>query len=326
MKTYIIRRVLYTIPIVFGVMLVTFMLFRVVGGDISTEIAGKTASAETIAEIRKEYGWDKPLFLNMAAYKTEGMRGIIDSQFFHHFADCITFNFGKSIRNRRKISQIILEGAGPSLSLTIPMFIISLIASLIISLIVAFHRGQKTDKILVVICVMAMSVPFLVYIIGGQYFLGYRLGLFPVFGYETGSQAPYYLALPVIIGVIAGLGGRVRFYRTVMLDEINADYVRTARAKGCSNTRVLFKHVLKNAMIPIITSVVMTIPFLFVGSLFLERFFGIPGLGYLMIEAIYSRDFPVINAMTYIGALLYVVGLVITDICYALADPRVKLK
>jgi len=325
MTTYIIRRLLYAIPTLLGVMLLSFVLFNVVGGDISHEIAGKTATPETVAEIRAEYGWDKPLLLNFSALKENSIFSIFDSQFFHHFKNCLTFDFGHSIRNRRPVRNIILEGAGPSLSLTIPMFFISLVASLVISLIVANARGTRLDKALVVICVFGMSMPYLSYIMVGQYCLGYQLGWFPVFGYETGLRSIQYLALPILIGVVSGLGSEVRLYRTVILDEINADYVRTARAKGLTRPKILFKHVLKNAMIPVITRVVLAIPFLFLGSLLLERFFGIPGLGYLTIEAISSRDYPVINAMTFVGAVLYVIGIILTDICYALVDPRVEL-
>ena len=326
MTTYIIRRLLYSVPIIFGVMLITFLLFRVVGGDISSEIAGKSASAETIAEIRKEYGWDKPLFFNFTAFREEGAGAVFDSQFFHHLGQCLTMNFGTSLRNRRPIMQIILQGAVPSLSLTVPMFLMVLLTSLSISLLAAYFHGTKFDHILVIICVIGISMPYLSYIMVGQYFLGYKLNWFPVFGYEPGFRAARYIILPALIGVLSGLGGEVRLYRTVVLDEINADYVRTARAKGSGTVRTLFKHVLKNAMIPVITRVVLAIPFLFLGSLLLERFFGIPGLGYLTIEAINSRDFPVINAMTFIGALLYIVGVIITDICYAWVDPRVELK
>jgi len=326
MKTYIIRRLLYMIPIVFGVMLITFILFNVVGGDRSVELAGKTASAETIAEIRHEYGWDKPMYFNTVAAGERGFKGLFDSQLFHHLRKCLTLDFGKSIRDRRFIIDIIKEGAGASLSLTVPIFLISVLAALAISLLVAHWRGTKFDRILVVLCVVGMSMPYLSYIMLGQYFLGYKLNLFPVFGYEPGLAAVQYLALPVLIGVISGLGSEVRMYRTIILDEIGADYVRTARAKGLATPNILFKHVLKNAMIPVITRVVLAIPFLFLGSLLLERFFGIPGLGYLTIEAISSRDDPVISAMTFIGALLYLFGLIATDICYALVDPRVKLK
>ena len=191
--------------------------------------------------------------------------------------------------------------------------------------LIANHRGTPLDTILVFLCVLGMSAPALAIILYCQYLLGYQLGWFPVFGYEPGFGGVRYLVLPVLLGVTMGLGGDVRFYRTVMLDEIRSDYIRTAYAKGVGTTRVLFVHLLKNAMIPIISSVVLSIPFLFLGSLLLERFFGIPGLGYMMIEAIGSRDFPVINAMTFIIALLFIFGNLATDICYALVDPRVSL-
>jgi len=325
MKTYIIRRLLYTIPIVFGVMVVTFVLFRVVGGDVSAEIAGKAATPEVIAEIRHEYGLDKPLFVNVEAIKSRGLTGVFDSQFFHHLWNCLTFNFGRT-RDKQSIMQIVKERAGPSLSLTIPIFVIGLSTSLAISLLVAYVRGTWIDRTLVVVCVFGMSMPFLSYILFGLWVFAHRLGWFPVFYSEPGAGPIARLALPVLIGVISGLGAEVRFYRTVVLDEMYTDYVRTARAKGASTSRVLFKHVLKNAMIPVITRVVLAIPFLFLGSLLLERFFGIPGLGDFMIEAIASRDYPVISAMTFIGALLYVFGLIVTDICYALVDPRVELR
>jgi peptide/nickel transport system permease protein len=326
MKNFIIRRVLYAVPITFGVMVITFLLFRIVGGDLSRELAGKMATPELIAEIRHEYGWDKPLFFNFSALREGQIRDFFDTQFFDHLKNCITFNFGKSIRYKEPVLDMIKDGAGPSLSITVPMFIIGLITSLSISLVVAYVRGTLIDKGLVVFTVLLMSFPYLSFILVGQYFLAYKWGLFPVFGYESGLGAIKYVTLPVIIGVISGLGGSVRFYRTVILDEIHADYVRTARAKGASRTRVLFKHVLKNAMIPVITQVVLAIPFLFLGSLLLERFFGIPGLGYLTVESINARDYPVISAMTYIGALLYIAGLIVTDLCYALVDPRVELQ
>jgi peptide/nickel transport system permease protein len=197
--------------------------------------------------------------------------------------------------------------------------------SISVSLMIAFVRGSKWDVLAVVICVLGMSIPYLSFILFGQYFFAYKLGLFPVF-FSPDLTTVQYVALPIIIGIVVGLGGGVRFYRTVMLDEMRSDYVRTAFAKGLSARRVLFKHVLKNAMISIITRVVLTIPYLFLGSLLLERFFGIPGLGYLMLEAIGSRDYFVINAMTYIWAILFVIFNVMTDVCYALADPRISFE
>jgi len=312
MSTYIIRRLLYTIPIVFGVLLLTFALFNVVGGDISFEIAGGTTTQQTIDEIRQEYGLDKPLFLSW------------DSQFVNHFKNALTFNFGRA-RDREPVIDKIKRGIGPSLAITAPMFLGVVLISVSLSLVIAFVRGTMWDMLAVVVCVTGMSVPYLSFILFGQYFLAYKWGLFPVFFSPDLSMARN-VALPVLIGIAAGLGGNVRFYRTVMLDEMRSDYVRTAFAKGLSPQRVLFKHVLKNAMTPIITRVVLAIPFLFLGSLLLERFFGIPGLGYLMVEAIGSRDYPVISAMTYMSAILFVVFNLITDICYLLVDPRVRLE
>jgi peptide/nickel transport system permease protein len=310
MTTYIIRRLLYTIPIVFGVLLLTFILFTLVGGDISVEIAGKNATPETIEEIREEYGLNKPLFLSW------------DSQFINHFKSALTFDFGRA-RDREPVIEKIKRGMGPSLALTVPMFFGIVIISVSLSLIVAFVRGTVWDVLTVIICIAGMSIPYLSFILFGQYFFAYKWGLFPVF-FSPDLSTAQYVALPVLIGIVTGLGSNLRFYRTVMLDEMRSDYVRTAFAKGLSTRRVLFKHVLKNAMIPIITRVVLAIPFLFLGSLLLERFFGIPGLGYLMIEAIGSRDYFVINAMTYISAILFVAFNVITDICYAWVDPRVS--
>ncbi len=312
MSTYIIRRLLYTIPIVFGVLLLTFVLFTLVGGDISIEIAGKGATQETIDEIREEYGLNKPLFLSW------------DSQFVNHFKNALTFNFGRA-RDRELVVDKIKRGLGPSLALTVPIFFGVVIISVSLALVVAFVHGTVWDILAVAICVAGMSIPYLSFILFGQYFLAYKWGLFPVF-FSPDLTTAQYVALPVLIGIAAGLGRNLRFFRTVMLDEMQNDYVRTAFAKGLTVRRVLFKHVLKNAMIPIITRLVLAIPFLFLGSLLLERFFGIPGLGYLMVEAIGSRDYFVISAMTYISAILFVVFNLITDICYSLVDPRISLE
>jgi len=310
MTTYIIRRLLYTIPIVFGVLLLTFTLFTLVRGDVSLELAGKNATPETIEEIKEEYGLNKPLFFSW------------DSQFINHFKNALTFNFGRA-RDRELVTDKIKRGMGPSLTLMIPMFFGIVLISVSLALIIAFVRNSIWDVTAVVICVVGMSLPYLSFILFGQYFFAYKWGWFPVF-FSPGLAPAEYIALPVLIGIVAGLGGNLRFYRTIMLDELRNDYVRTAFAKGLTTRQVLFKHVLKNAMIPIITRVVMAIPFLFLGSLLLERFFGIPGLGYLMIEAIGSRDYFVINAMTYISSILFVVFNLITDVCYALVDPRVS--
>jgi peptide/nickel transport system permease protein len=369
------------VPIVIGVLLVTFCLFTLVGGDISQQIAGKNADAETIAETRHEYGFDKPLFVGFEPLKgdqwtepadpnvllnyirqqasnqpvvvtdyqkvlarqqlkqhwlaglfkqrlSEGHIGRawamldFDSQFFNHFKSAVAFHFGRAL-DREKISEKILRGVGPSLCLMVPMFIGTMVISISFALIVAFLRGTVWDHLIVILCVAGMSIPYLSFIIFGQYFFAYKLDWFPIF-YAPDRPMAYSVILPVLIGVVAGLGTNLRFYRTIMLDEIRNDYVRTAFAKGLTARRVLFKHVLKNAMIPIVTNVVLSIPYLILGSLLLERFFGIPGLGYLMIEAINARDFFVLNAMTFILALLIAVFTLLTDICYAWVDPRVK--
>lgn len=332
MTAYIIRRLFYMIPVVFGVLLVTFCLFTLVGGDISQQIAGKNADAETIAEIRHEYGFDKPLFIGeMAAvrdsYSEDGFKAAVgtffeSSQFLAHFKKALTFNFGRAL-DSEKISEKILRGVIPSLTLTVPMFIGTVIISISLALIVAFLRGTAWDFIIVILCVIGMSIPYLSFIIFGQYFFAYKLDWFSIF-YDPSRPLAYGVILPVLIGIVAGLGSNLRFYRTVMLDEVRSDYVRTAFAKGLTARKVLFKHVLKNAMIPIVTNVVLSIPYLMLGSLLLERFFGIPGLGYLMIEAINARDFFVLNAMIFIMALLIAFFTLLTDICYAWVDPRVK--
>jgi peptide/nickel transport system permease protein len=379
MTAYIIRRLLYLVPVVMGVLLVTFCLFTLVGGDISQQIAGKNADAETIAEIRHEYGFDKPLFVGFSPLDTdqwqeptgpnvikkyihqvnngavvsdfekvlasqwaekewlaelfnsrlhEGEIGRawkmldFDSQFLAQFTNAFTFNFGRAL-DHEKISEKILRGVGPSLALTVPMFIGTIIISISFSLIVAFLRGTVWDHTIVILCVAGMSIPYLSFIIFGQFYFAYKLDWFPIF-YDPSRPIYLSVTLPALIGIVAGLGANLRFYRTVMLDEIRSDYVRTAFAKGLTPRCVLFKHVLKNAMIPIVTNVVLSIPYLILGSLLLERFFGIPGLGYLMIDAINSRDFFILNAMTFIMALLIAFFTLVTDVCYAWVDPRIK--
>ncbi|MCZ2110465.1 MAG: ABC transporter permease, partial [Dehalococcoidia bacterium] len=211
---------------------------------------------------------------------------------------------------------------GPSLTLTVPIFVIGLIVAIALSLVCAFFRDSWLDRFFVVFGVALMSVNYLVWIIVGQYLMAYQWGWFPVWGFESMA----YLLLPVLIGVFSGLGSDLRFYRTIMLDEMYREYVRTAFAKGVGRGGVLFRHVLKNAMITVVTNVVIAIPFLYTGSLLLESFFGIPGLGYLGINAINSSDVDVIRAIVLIGSVLYVLANLATDLCYALVDPRVKLK
>jgi peptide/nickel transport system permease protein len=246
---------------------------------------------------------------------------LFDSQFVHYVAQLLRLDLGRSYQTDQPIGQMIREGIRPSLTLTVPIFVIGLIIALCLALVCAFFRNTWLDRFFVVFGVALMSVNYLVWIIVGQYLLAYRWGWFPVWGYESMA----YLLLPVFIGIVSGLGTDLRFYRTIMLDEMYKEYVRTAFAKGVSRRGVLFKHVLKNAMITVVTNVVIAIPFLYTGSLLLESFFGIPGLGYLGINAINSADVDVIRAIVLIGSVLYVCANLLTDICYAWVDPRVRL-
>jgi peptide/nickel transport system permease protein len=322
MLAYIIRRTLYVVPVVFGVAFVTFTLFNIVGVDPAMQMLGRHASKDEIEALRHELGLDLPKWVNLEAARTDGLPGFFKSQWFFYCKQILTFDFGRSFASQQKISTLILNGIRPSLTLAVPIFFIEAFVAIGIALFAAYYRNTWLDRSLVVLCVVGMSVSYLVYILVSQYVLAFRLGWFPIWGYESIK----YLYLPVIVGLVSGLGGEVRFYRTVMLDEMYQDYVRTAFSKGCRQRTVLFKHVLKNAMIPVITHTVIVIPFLFTGNLLLETFYGIPGIGYLTVEAINSNDIPVIKATVMVISILYVFASLITDICYAMVDPRVKLR
>jgi len=245
-----------------------------------------------------------------------------DSQLTAYVGRLLRGDLGYSEYFKQPVAKLLKDGVLPSLALTVPIFFVGVVVSVVLALLCAYFRDTWIDRSLVWISVALMSINYLVYIVAGQYALAYRLGWFPVWGYESWRC----FVLPVVIGVVSGLGANVRFYRTVMLDEMYKDYVRTAFAKGVAKPRVLFVHVLKNAMIPIVTNVVIAIPFLYTGSLLLESFFGIPGLGYLSINALMSSDVDVVRALVLIGALLFVAANLLTDLCYAAVDPRVKLK
>ena len=324
MLAYIVRRILYTVPLVLGVCVITFFLFDVVFSPQAraTRELGRHASPQQIKDIMHARGWDKGLFWNSQAV---GMKKLTDTRFADHMSRLVTFHFGRSEKTQEEIRTMIWRGAGPSLSLTVPVFIMGLILSISLSLMVAFFRATYLDLWVVVICVAFMSISILVYILGGQWLFAQHMRLFPVYGYSFHLDMVKFLLLPVGIAVLSELGGDVRFYRMIMLEEVGRDYVRTARAKGLSERLILFKHVLKNAMIPILTNTVLVIPFLFQGMLLLERFFGIPGLGNMTIEAVNQGDTAVMGAMVYLGALLFALGNLATDISYTLVDPRVRL-
>lgn len=392
------------IPTVFGVILITFILFNAVGGSPALQVLGRHVSPQALEEFDEQRGFNKPLLFGFEtttrAYADsdfsrspgdwQGIEGVtytngairlaagrdyalplkfslrtnctyrlkinavgvaasddckilktgevpveirsiqlrrvmhnpFDSQFFFYLRQLVRLDFGISSSSNQRVSKLLLDGLGPSLLLTVPIFFIGLITSVMLSLLCAFWRDTWVDRFFVVFSVALMSINYLVWIVAGQYVLGFKLGWFPVWGFESVR----YLALPVLIGVFSGLGAELRFYRTIMLDEAHRDYVRTARAKGVGRAGVLFKHVLKNAMIPIITNTVIAIPFLYTGSLLLESFFGIPGLGYLGINAINSSDVDVVRAIVLVGSILFVIANLLTDLCYALVDPRVKLR
>lgn len=326
MTRYVIRRMLYTIPLILGICFVTFLLFEWIFTPrlrAMRELGEKHVDEARIQEIIKSRGWDKPLFVNVQA---SGLRRLTDTRFADHMGRLLLFRFGRSDKTNEPIGGKILQGMVPSLTLTVPIFLVGLALGIALSLVVAYFRATYLDLGLVVVCVAFMSVSILVYIIGGQFVLAQHLRMFPVYGYAPGLHSLRFVLLPMAIAVLKGLGGDVRFYRTIMLEEIGKDYVRTARAKGLTERMILFKHVLKNAMIPILTRTVLQIPFLFMGSLLLERFFGIPGLGNMTIEAIEGADFQVLSAMVYLGGLLFALGNLATDISYTLVDPRVRLR
>ncbi len=324
MLAYIIRRVLYALPILMGVNLITFTLFFVVNSpeDMARmQLGAKHVTEEAIDKWKAERGYDKPLLINNQA---SGIATFTDTIFYDKSVKLFAFEFG-SADDGRDIGYDISQRMWPSLAIALPNLILGLLAYITFALLVAFFRGTYMDVGGVILCVVLMSVSGLFYIIGGQYLVGKLLHLVPVSGYDVGLESIKFLILPVLIGVVAGIGSSTRWYRTIFLEEIGKDYVRTARAKGMPELAVLFKHVLKNAMIPILTGVVVILPLLFMGSLITESFFGIPGLGSYTIDAISSQDFAIVRAMVFLGSVLYILGLILTDISYTLVDPRIKL-
>ncbi|MCG6886497.1 MAG: ABC transporter permease [Proteobacteria bacterium] len=324
MFAYIIRRVLYAIPILIGVNLLTFALFFVVNSpeDMARMHLGeKRVTEQAIEKWKQNRGYDKPLLYNVQA---EGVQVLTDTIFFTKSVRLFVLDFG-SADDGRNIGQDILQRMWPSLAIAIPVFIVGLLVNITFALLLAFFRATYIDIWGVIGCVILMSISTLFYIIGGQYLIGKTLQLVPISGYDFGLNSFKFLVLPVLVGIIGGIGAGTRWYRTIFLEEINRDYVRTARAKGLSELRVLFRHVLKNAMIPILTGAVVVIPLLFMGSLLTESFFAIPGLGAYTIEAIQAQDFAIVRAMVFLGSVMYIVGLVLTDISYTLVDPRIRL-
>ena len=325
MLDYIIRRILYAIPILVGVNLLTFALFFVVNtpDDMARiQLGVKRVTPEAIARWKAERGYDKPLIFNS---NETGTGSLTRTVFFEKSVSMFAFDFGRA-DDGRDIAHEITTRMMPSLAVALPVFILGLFVYIVLALVMVFFRGTYVDFWGVVLCVALMSVSSLFYIIGGQFLVSKLWHLVPISGFTGGSDVARFLILPVIIGVISSVGSSTRWYRTIFLEEIGKDYVRTARAKGLPESLVLFRHVLRNAMIPILTGAVVVIPLLFLGSLISESFFGIPGLGSYTIDAINSQDFSVVRAMVFLGSLLYILGLILTDISYTLVDPRIRLE
>jgi peptide/nickel transport system permease protein len=321
---YIVRRLLYAIPILIGVNLITFALFFVVNSpdDMARmQLGVKRVTPEAIERWKAERGYDKPLFWNGQAAGADKATNTI---FYTKSVRMFAFEFGRA-DDGRDIGREISIRMGPSLAVALPVFILGLLAAISFALLLVYFRATYLDTAGVVICVAMMSISGLFYIIGGQWLISKIWHLVPISGYG-GLTAGKFLVLPVIVSVVGGIGASSRWYRTIFLEEISRDYVRTARAKGLSERVVLFRHVLRNALIPVLTGVVVVIPALFMGSLVIESFFGIPGLGSYTIDAINAQDFAVVRSMVFIGSLLYIVGLLLTDISYTLADPRIRLQ
>ena len=305
MLKYIGKRLLEVIPTTFGIIVLTFILFNVIGGSPAQVILGKNATAESIAAFNHKYGYDLPL----------------PQQFVKFCTDLAKGDFGISTEADEPVIDVLKRGVGPSLSLTVPILAGGTVVGLMLAMLCAAGRGGKLDRAVLIGSTVLMSVNYVVWVLAGQFILAFKMGLFPVWGYESA----FYLVLPVIIGIISSLGVDVRFFRTAILDEIYKPYVRTARMKGLSEARVLFVHVLRNSLIPIVTYISLAIPYLFTGSLMLESFFGIPGLGNVSINAIHSSDMAVVRAVVVLGALLYQGVNLVTDLLYAWLDPRVRL-
>ncbi|HUQ27739.1 MAG TPA: ABC transporter permease [Usitatibacter sp.] len=312
MTAYVIRRLWQMIPTILGVILLIFFLFNWVGGDPAQVLAGKISNPEQIANIRKQLGVDQPFYYQLWVF----------------IQQVFTFDFGRSWSTNEEVSRILLTRVGPTLTIMIPVVLIETTLAVLFAIMVAYVRGTLTDRTIMIVCTVAMSISFLVYIIFFQWLFGFILGWFPVQGWSESfwKNLLTYAPLPIMLAVFVGLAPQLRLYRSFFLDEVNQDYVRTARAKGVPERKVMLKHVLRNAMIPILTNVGISLPGVFVGSFLLEVFFSIPGLGREIITAVNRSDFPVIKAVTvYLAVITMIVNLMV-DVMYKWVDPRVSFK
>ncbi len=309
MTAYVLRRLLLTVPTVLGVALLTFLLFNAFGPDPVRVALGQHATPAAIDNLRAQWGLDKSLPL----------------QFLDFLRQIVSFDYGKSFVTGEDLATQLKAGALVSLSVTAPPFLVGGVVNVALALVIARWREGLLDKTSRALFIAGMSISGLVYVLVLQYVLAFKLGWFPINGYVSGSGAVAYLALPWIILLTISMGPDIRLYRTLFLDEANADYVRTARSKGASEGRVLLRHVLPNAWIPIITNNVTSLPFLILGSFLMERFFSIPGIGSLTIDALGRGDLPILKAVTVLSAIALVLFNLLSDVLYAWADPRVRL-
>jgi peptide/nickel transport system permease protein len=324
MAGFLLRRVLYGILILIGVNLLTFLLFFTVStpDDMARlNIGGKYISQQQIADWKVAHGYDKPLLWNGAE---GGVGKVTDTVFWERSVRLFALDFGSS-DSGRDIGHEISERIGPSIALQGPVFALTIFISIVFSMAMVFFRGSALDFWGVVLSVVLLSISSLFYIIAGQFVFSKLMRVVPISGFADGLGLLKFLSLPILVTLVSRLGYDARLYRAMFLEELSRDYVRTARAKGLTEQVVLFKHVLRNALIPVITNVFTIFPVLFLGSVVFESFFGIPGLGSYTIEAIGQQDFAVVRAMVFVGAVLYVIGFVLADVAYTIADPRVRL-
>lgn len=322
---YFLRRILYALPILIGINILTFALFFMINSpdDMARmQLGQKHITNDAIKAWKVERGYDAPLFYNPEA---KGAQQFKQTLFYQKSVRLFVFDFGYSDAGR-DIKEDVSTRMWPSLAIALPSFIFGILVNIVFAMLLVFFRSSYLDLSGVIFCIILMSISSLFYIMGGQYLFGKLLKLVPISGYDQGFDGLKFILLPVLVSIISGLGAGGRWYRTLFIEEMHKDYVKTARAKGLSERHVLFRHVLKNAMLPILTGVVVIIPSLFMGSLVLESFFGIPGLGSYMIDAIYQQDFAIVRAMVFLGSVLYLIGLMLTDVSYIWLDPRVRFR
>lgn len=323
MFSYMLRRILYGVLILIGVNLLTFVLFFAVNtpDDMARlSIGGQRVSQTAIENWKAERGYNKPLFYNAQA---EGSKTFTDTIFYERSVPLLRLDFGLSDQGQ-DIAYQIKQRMGPSLALALPTFFLGLWVCISFALLMVFFRGTRLDFSAVVQCVVLMSISGLFYIIAGQWLFARVLRWVPFSGWVEGMDNWRFLVLPVLVGILSRIGAESRFYRSLFLEEASRDYVRTARSKGLAESTVLFRHVLPNALLPILTGTVSALPLLFMGSLISESFFGIPGLGSFTIDAINAQDFSIVRAMVFLGSMLYIAGLILADISYTLVDPRIR--